>query len=351
MAQSAQDETHSSRIRVAASGFTVPSGQAWEYYKPGYDLTPIKAKNSVGLFVSRAWVAGPCFFGEQAFDANAHNRTQQHIRNGEPIISVNRYITGGIMGLNRDEPFTARPGAIIFRDYAEPFSGIQVPSLNQGIYISPKVVGFDRRRARGTMILSGQSTMARVIHSEFDYFFSEFAQDASSINAARLNRLVSVLTVASLGASAPRDVRTEARDALGDVIRKFIEHNLALPTLSPALILKEYGVSRATLYRIFEADGGVRNYIRSRRLFRAVFDISTNPRKRGQIAHSAERWGFSSASNFQRSVQDVYGTRPGSLFEHPLKKDFSKRETSILPPSIRGFLSRLRYAEAPAAPS
>ena len=347
MAQSAQDEMHSNHIKVISSGYSVSSEHAWEYSKPVYDLTPIKVKNGLGLFRSRTWLAGPCLFGEQAVDANAHNRTPQHIRAGESIISINRYITGGTIGLNGEEPFRAGPGEIIFRDYSEPFSGIQVPSINQGIYLSPKVVGFDRRTSRGTMLLSGRSTMARVIHSELDHFFSKFALGAQSVNAVRLDRLISVLTLASLGEKSPRDVRSEARDALGGVIRKFIEYNLAVPALSPNLILQEYGVSRATLYRIFEKDGGVRNYIRSRRLFRAVVDISHSPKTRGQISRSAERWGFSSASNFQRSVRDMFGASPGSLFGQPLTKDYSMQKILSLPPTFGDFVSRLRFAETP----
>jgi AraC-like DNA-binding protein len=55
-------------------------------------------------------------------------------------------------------------------------------------------------------------------------------------------------------------------------ISRFIEANLVSRDLSVAKISSTFGLSRATLYRLFEPVGGVACYIRSRRLVRARND-------------------------------------------------------------------------------
>ena len=100
-------------------------------------------------------------------------------------------------------------------------------------------------------------------------------------------------------------------------IQSYIEQNLSRMDLCAETLLPKFGVSRATLYRLFEEEGGVRNYIVDRRLFRAILDISTGPQHRGKIQQAAKRWGFSSAANFNRSVRHTFGGAPGALLRSP----------------------------------
>jgi len=109
------------------------------------------------------------------------------------------------------------------------------------------------------------------------------------------------------------DVRREVREANKVAMCQFIEIHLDRPELSVALLLKNFGVSRASLFRIFEEFGGVRQYISDRRLMRAVLDISKGERRRGEISVIAEKWGFSSHANFNRAVQRKFGLPPGAL--------------------------------------
>lgn len=51
-------------------------------------------------------------------------------------------------------------------------------------------------------------------------------------------------------------------------LRRVVEANLDNPELGPNFLTRHVGVSRATLYRLFEPLGGVRNYIQQRRLMR-----------------------------------------------------------------------------------
>lgn len=110
------------------------------------------------------------------------------------------------------------------------------------------------------------------------------------------------------------DVRAHARAALNELIYRHIEDNLGDPDLTPGSLLEAFGVSRSSLFRMFEPRGGVRNYIMERRAIRAVLDISTSPPERGVLREISEKWGFSTQPNFNRTIQRLFGASPGRLF-------------------------------------
>ena len=96
-------------------------------------------------------------------------------------------------------------------------------------------------------------------------------------------------------------------------LRGLIEANLGDPGLGPDFLLQSGGLSRATLYRLFRPFGGVSNYIRQRRLVRAVGMLS-DPALRDEGAGSvAARCGFASNAAFSRALRLTYGTSPGDI--------------------------------------
>ncbi|ORE94014.1 helix-turn-helix domain-containing protein [Aurantimonas sp. 22II-16-19i] len=94
--------------------------------------------------------------------------------------------------------------------------------------------------------------------------------------------------------------------------QQFIRRNLHDPRLGPDLIVARIGVSRSTLYRLFEPFGGVAAYILERRLeqaYRALGD-SRDLRLIGTIAHGL---GFASESQFSRSFRQRFGRTPSEV--------------------------------------
>ncbi len=129
----------------------------------------------------------------------------------------------------------------------------------------------------------------------------------------KLDRLAACLKIA-LGAHPQReDVRAHARQALFRQVCLFIERNLERVELSTNMLLSQFGLSRATLYRMFEPLGGVRNYLMYRRAMAALIDLSEVNAERGSVLRVCERWNFSSPANFNRSIQRLFGNSPRAL--------------------------------------
>lgn len=318
------------RVPVLSDGFKTRPKDAWQHYTPVFNYTFIDDPRNSHFIETRVWSAGGLVFGAQSVCASVFDHTEQHVQETGHLVCVHRVTEGSASGLQDESPYSTPPYSIAFRAHSQTYSGVQTPGYAEGVYVLANTIEFDPSDHEGMLLYSPISTLGRLLNAEFDFFFHQLHAGATSLNRARVERLIGCFSFAVNGARSSADIRAQARAALGDLIRDFIEQHLHSPRLTTDAILNAFGVSRASLYRIFEADGGVRNYISTRRLVRAVFDLSTKPTVRGEISQIAEKWGFSSSGNFHRSVKTEFGVKPGSLFEHPLGYYFSgARKTSL----------------------
>ncbi|MEL7039958.1 MAG: helix-turn-helix domain-containing protein [Pseudomonadota bacterium] len=306
-------------INVEASGFQVSPKDAWQFYAPAYDYVPITHPCNTSLITNQVWSTPGCVFGQQTVSASLYDHTKKHVNETGYLVCVHRFISGGSFGLSGDHPYSTPPRTIGFRDYSTPYKGIQMPGVSQGIYIVADQIGFDPSRQDGQISYAEHTTFGRVLNAEFDHFFGHLNDGATALDLRRVKRLIACFTLAVNGPSASMDVRLQARNALHDTICDYIEQHLQSPDLTPTHLVRRFGVSRPTLFRMFEEDGGVRTYISRRRLLHAMIDLASNPTLRGQISNVAERWGYSSIPNFHRTIKSVFGVSPGSLFEHPVR--------------------------------
>jgi AraC-like DNA-binding protein len=95
-------------------------------------------------------------------------------------------------------------------------------------------------------------------------------------------------------------------------IARFIEANLARRELGIEKITRTFGLSRASLYRLFEPVGGVASYIRTRRLLRARKELTAPGLQDHRIGPIAYRAGFQSIPVFNRAFREAYGETPRS---------------------------------------
>lgn len=93
-------------------------------------------------------------------------------------------------------------------------------------------------------------------------------------------------------------------------VRWMIEQRLAEPRFGPEKVIADTGLSRATLYRLFQPHGGLAAYLRKRRLDRVRVALS-DPHERRSLAALAADSGFASESHCSRLFAAAFGVRPG----------------------------------------
>jgi AraC-like DNA-binding protein len=102
------------------------------------------------------------------------------------------------------------------------------------------------------------------------------------------------------------------RTVLALAARREIDGQLGSPTLTVANLCRRLGLSRSTLHRLFEAEGGVQAYIRERRLEAARLALG-DPANGEPIYAIAERLGFSDAAHLSRLFRERFGASPSQF--------------------------------------
>ncbi|WP_183085077.1 helix-turn-helix domain-containing protein [Trinickia fusca] len=105
-------------------------------------------------------------------------------------------------------------------------------------------------------------------------------------------------------------VDTEVSFILRKRIRSYIDENLFDPNLNVDQICKNVGVSRSTLYRLFESSNGIAHVIQERRLVGAHQELTNSSGLKYRISEIARRHGFVSENNFSRAYKTLFGHAP-----------------------------------------
>ena len=88
-----------------------------------------------------------------------------------------------------------------------------------------------------------------------------------------------------------------------------VQSNLSRRDLSPEFIAGQMQISRSTLYRLFEPEGGVMHFVQGERL-RAVRDALADPMETRTLSRLAEVFAFGSAALLSRNFRNRYGVPP-----------------------------------------
>jgi len=107
--------------------------------------------------------------------------------------------------------------------------------------------------------------------------------------------------------------RTVRRRMLEREIKSHVRHHCSYRTVNISEILRLFGVSRATLFRMFREHGGVHRFQTRVRLGRAYLDILAADVARGTVSRIARRYQFEDMANFTNSFRSEFGKAPSSL--------------------------------------
>ena len=106
-----------------------------------------------------------------------------------------------------------------------------------------------------------------------------------------------------------------ARAIAFDQARLYVHANLHDDNLSPERVVEALGLSRPTIYRLFQHEGGLGTYIRHARLRAAADELVAWPGV--PVQDIAFAHGFRSATDFTRAFRRAYALAPQDVRKHP----------------------------------
>lgn len=274
-----------------------------------------------------------------------HGRRQLTWQGG--LISVQR-VTEGSTAMEFDSrAYIQRPGYLAITDHLQTYRGSHHKVTGSEVFIPRSLLGIEDDQPIEPILISEDSLHGTLLSTEINLFF-ELAGAPHSQIPFNPNPLLHLIATVVARHRYPRSERAGWWRARNELIRNHIDSHLDDLTLLPAKICNMFNLSRATLYRMFEIDGGVRRYIQDRRLHAAIWDLADHGVQRGRLTEVAEKWGFSSNANFNRAVKTAFEMPPGALLG-PQSLVIPSRQDSVL--QHDPFHDWLRQMEQSARPS
>ena len=135
-------------------------------------------------------------------------------------------------------------------------------------------------------------------------------------DAKNLPHAVAAMVAACLAPSTDRMTTAHGQisTTLKDKARRCILRNLRSPQLGPNMLSRELGMSRSSLYRLLEAEGGVERYIRHHRMAESFAQLS-DPSNKQPIVVIADELGMLDPSSFSRAFRREFGISPTEVRE------------------------------------
>lgn len=276
-----------------------------------YDTAPTEP-----FSMATEWIdLGTLAIADVRISAQEWRRDAGRLRDDNDELSVNIRHVGGGYGDMDGRNLVAPGGSIILTDMARTNAHHSEASTCMGFRLPRKVAEQflpSVRSLHGHVVMPQHAALLNSHLMTLRHGASSMPASSGPAIAQTILDLFAVVVHASLG-DTPRDIAQHER-ALGVQLRDEIERNLGSPSLSAARLSRTLGVSRSTLYRLLQEEGGVQAYIRTRRLARVAAALR---RADGQetIAVLAERWGFCDAAYLGRAFRETYGMTPGSYRE------------------------------------
>lgn len=280
-----------------------------------WDAAPLNVQSQPFGVRAKCWHVGPCMLTEFEMAPFVFEIQRPHLQNRGDMVTMKKHKSGFEFGDYRIGDYYLGPGAIQVGDPLWTGRSISSALEIQEIYLPQALLGLSTSRLAQRDRIYGSHQFGEIAHAEWDSLYSLLKKGRKSISRRTLDLFLASIKIA-LGVHPQReDIRKQSRELLFRHIERFILSNLRSEGLNSAAILEEFGVSRASLYRLFGPLGGVSSYISKLRASKALIDIWQNKALRGSVRAAQERWGFQSGNDFNRTVTRLFGNSPKRLLD------------------------------------
>ena len=299
------------------------------------DVIPLTAEDDFHV-TSATMIVGGALLVDSAATALEYDRTPAHIaRGGLDHYHVTLCLRGEMRFTSGRREATLRPGDICLIDMAQPnktvLTGAGDDRTHLTALILPRAVLAPRLAhpdSATASFLPASHRHARLLASQFAALWQPTVPEAGS-SVATIEAMADIIAAAAGSATdAERDVELAERHLYLAIIKRHIAANLETESLAAQDLCRRFQISRASLYRLFEADGGPARYVQEQRLNRALMLLISPTSYDKRLIDLAVDLRFSSDSTFVRAFRRQFGLTPGEIRE--LSKAWL-RETGVEP--------------------
>ncbi len=205
------------------------------------------------------------------------------------------------------------PRDLLFIDTAQRYQAYARDFKNHTLVVprrrlTPKLLAPDEHHGRS---LSRRCSLSRLAQDHLHRLFRQLPHLSGAQLEGVMEPTLELIAAAFNGCVEPDTAASRAVfQAMGDKVRAHIDRHLDCTDLSPEALCSALRLSRSTLYRLFEHQGGVAFYIRTRRLDQAMRLLSCPRHRHLTITEVANQVGFNSGTAFRRAFQRRFEVSP-----------------------------------------
>jgi AraC-like DNA-binding protein len=220
-------------------------------------------------------------------------------------------------------------GDVAIIDYARPFQSVTTDYVNLIVHLARESVPATMLALdpHGLVFRRG-SGAARLIGAAMQEFYS-LADHLTVSEAEAATEGIVALTTACARARMATDeadhVKSRRRAALD-----YIEAHLADAQLGPDEIAEAANVSRASLYRLLAAEGGIRAILLTRRLDESLRLLLADSKEERSLTEIAKCCGFGGTSQFSRAFRMRFGMPPRQYLALVRQQDLEWHEARLV---------------------
>ena len=209
--------------------------------------------------------------------------------------------------------FDILPGDILFLPLSQHAAGWRHQFTSRTVVVPADMVSKGQKGRLDHGVLRNGMPQSLVLTSVFGNLAAQIetldCEDAETFSNTIGALLGAVLFGADLTERSSKVLQASQKEAA----KRYIDMHLAEASLSAGQVAGAVSVSRATLYRQFEEEGGVASFIRARRLERAFALLASEPVSRGRVGQVSEQVGFADSFHFSRAFKRTFGFNPSDV--------------------------------------
>lgn len=298
------------------------------------DVIPLGSPDDFEV-VSRTRMTSKGLLVEAVSTPLEYDRTAAHVaRGGLDHYHITLCLQGQMRFASGRRDITLHPGDVCLIDMAQPnrtwLTGVGEHRSRLTSLIVPRPVLAPRLAhpdSSSATLLPGHDRRARLLADQLATLWQQpETADAAAETETIVDGMCDVIAeVAGRAAGAHGDAGRAERRLLLAAIKQHIDANLYTGTLSADDLCSRFGLSRASLYRLFEADGGLAHYVQDQRLNRALLLLISPAARSKRLIDLAVELQFSGDSTFVRAFRRQFGLTPGEVRD---RAEAWSRETS-----------------------
>jgi AraC-like DNA-binding protein len=261
------------------------------------------------------YLFGDVVLGSIQTGAQRYDRSNAKIgRDGHDQYVLQFYLGGSCRVRDGGAELCTQPGDMFIVDAAQPLATEATRSdfLNLAVprrLLAPLLTAPDQQSMR---VLRGTDPTVALLREHLGALYRH-APEMTMANAQAIMPATLQLAASVLNANVSPENMPAVQQCIFVSICRYVEKRLTDPQLGADQVAQVFGMSRATLYRLFEEEGGFATYVRERRLRRCRQMLADPARRRMSIAEIAAAHGFADAANFTRAFRRSIGLSPRAV--------------------------------------